>query len=74
LQQSITTKERLKKAKGAEAAQQLEEAAEIYEQILKEDNLEVEAYDRLMMVYRKLKDYKNELSVVDRGIKVFHDF
>lgn len=26
----------------------------------KEDDLEVEAYDRLMIVYRKLKDYKNE--------------
>lgn len=69
-----TAKDRLGKAKQAEAAQQLKQAAEIYEQILKEDNLEVEAYDRLMIVYRKLKDYKNELTVVDRGIKAYEDF
>ncbi len=69
-----TTKQLIEKAKEAEAAQQLEQAAEIYEQILKEDNLEVEAYDRLMIVYRKLKDYKNELAVVDRGIAAYQDF
>ena len=72
--QPTTTKDLLEKAKEAEAAQEFEQAASIYEQILKQDNLKDEAYDRLMIVYRKLKDYKKELEVIDRGIKVFEDF
>ncbi len=27
-----------------------------------------------MIMYRKLKDYKKELAVIDRGIKAFEDF
>jgi tetratricopeptide (TPR) repeat protein len=72
--ESTTTKELLEKGKEAEAAEKLEQAVEIYEQILSDDNLEIEAYDRLMIVYRKLRDYKNELSVVDRGIKAYQEF
>src|SRR3954468_18486004 len=69
-----TKKALIEKAKEAEGAEQFERAAEIYDKILKEDNLEVEAYDRLMIVYRKLKDYKKELLVIDRGIKAYQDF
>jgi two-component SAPR family response regulator len=53
---AITKKDLLSKAKEAEDAQEFEQAAEIYEKILKIDALEAEAYDRLMIVYWKLKD------------------
>lgn len=69
-----TKKDLIEKAKEAEAAEELERAAEIYERILKEDNLEVEAYDRLMIVYRKLKDFKKELELIDRGINAYQNF
>jgi tetratricopeptide (TPR) repeat protein len=71
---SITRKDLIVKAKEAEGAENWEQAAEIYKQVLKEDHLEGEAYDRLMMVYRKLKDYKKELAVIDQGIKAFEAF
>ncbi|WP_018615955.1 DUF2225 domain-containing protein [Segetibacter koreensis] len=69
-----TTKNFLEEGKEAEGAQKLELAVEIYEKILKDDSLNTEAYDRLMIVYRKLKDYKNELAIVDRGIKAYQDY
>ncbi len=71
---SIIAKDLIKKAKEAEGAKDFEQASEMYERILNEDNLEVEAYDRLMIVYRKLKDYMKELSVIDRGISAYQDF
>lgn len=43
-------------------------------QLLKKDHLQDEAYDRLMIVYRKLKDYRKELAVIDRGIKAFENY
>ncbi len=71
---SIIAKDLIIKAKEAEGAKDFEQASEMYERILNEDNLEVEAYDRLMIVYRKLKDYMKELSVIDRGISAYQDF
>jgi len=41
---------------------------------LKKDPLHTDAYDRLMIIYRKEKDYKKELSVINSGIKVFEKF
>jgi len=49
-------------------------AIELYNQILKKDPLQIRAYDRLMMVYRKEKNYKKELSVINAGIKTFEIF
>jgi hypothetical protein len=49
-------------------------AIEIYNQILKKDPLQTHAYDRLMILYRKEKDYKSELSIINSGIKTFEKF
>jgi tetratricopeptide (TPR) repeat protein len=67
-------KDLMEKAKEAEEAGEWDQAAEIYEQVLKYDNLQEQAYDRLMIVYRKLKDYKRELAIIDRGIKAYEKF
>jgi hypothetical protein len=49
-------------------------AADLYQQVLKKDPLQTHAYDRLMILYRKEKNYKKELSVIDSGIKTFERF
>jgi len=49
-------------------------AIELYNQVLKEDPLQIHAYDRLMILYRQEKDYKKELSIINAGIKTFETF
>ena len=49
-------------------------AIELYNQILKKDPLQKNAYDRLMIIYRQEKNYKKELSVINSGIKTFEKF
>ena len=49
-------------------------AVELYNQILKKDPLQKNAYDRLMIIYRQEKNYKKELSVINSGIKTFEKF
>ena len=61
-------KDILQKAKEAEGAQEFEQAAKIWT-VTWEDNLDVEAYDRLMIAYRNLKDFKKELMTIDVGTK-----
>ncbi|MDB5231956.1 MAG: hypothetical protein JWN76_2761 [Chitinophagaceae bacterium] len=58
----------------AEGNGDLENAAGMYEQLIKQDNLNEYAYERLMIVYRKLKSYKEELRVINAGIKSFQNF
>lgn len=70
----VSKKSLIEKAKDAEDAEEWQQAAEIYKQVLQEDNLKEEAYDRLMMMYRKLKEYKKELAVIDKGIKAYEKF
>lgn len=48
-----------------------EEAVRLYHDVLKKDPLHVRAYDRLMILYRKEKDYKKELSLINSGIRTF---
>lgn len=49
-------------------------AIDIYNQILKTDPLQTHTYDRLMILYRRKKDYKKELSLINSGIKTFENF
>ena len=51
----------------------LERAAKIYERIIELDEDCISAYDRLMIVYRKLKQLKKELYVpfVRREVKIY---
>lgn len=50
----------------------LERAAKIYERIIELDEDCISAYDRLMIVYRKLKQLKKELYVIESAIKAFY--
>ena len=46
-------------------------AVRFYEQNIREDYADKFAFERLMIIYRKQKEYKNELRVIKRGIEVF---
>src|SRR5688572_18249710 len=63
--------ELIKLAKVYEAEGELPQAAENYEQVLKQHPLEEQAYTRLMIIYRKLKEPKKELKVIIKGIDAF---
>ena len=72
--QANTEKEILQQAHKAEAEQDFAHAAELYEKEIKRHPLKTYAYDRLMIIYRKLKRYKDELQVVNRGIKAYENY
>ena len=48
-------------------------AIRLYEQNIKEDYADEFAFDRLMIIYRRQKDYADELRVINRGIEVFQN-
>jgi len=63
--------ERNKIAKEAEEDDDVNKAVRFYEQNIKEDYADKIAFERLMIIYRKQKEYKEELRVIKRGIEVF---
>ena len=60
-------------AKYQEAEGNLTEAAKLYEKLIKANPTAEFSYNRLMMIYRKLKNYKNELRLINEGIRVFQE-
>jgi tetratricopeptide (TPR) repeat protein len=64
----------LANAKENEAKGDLEQAATAYQKIIKQDPLHEYSYNRLQIIYRKLKDYKKELAIINAGIKAFEIF
>jgi len=64
----------LETARTLEKEGQLMEAATYYEQALKEDDLNEQIYERLMIIYRKEKEYKKELNTILAGLKTFEEF
>ena len=69
----ISSTETLSNARDAESAGNLEDAAALYEQLVKENSSDEFVFDRLMILYRKLKLYHEELRTINKGIKVFED-
>ena len=51
----------------------MEEAAKLYELAIKDKQADEFPFNRLMIVYRKLKQYDDELRVIERAIKLFED-
>jgi hypothetical protein len=50
-----------------------DENISLYEEQIKNGDMDTYPYDRLMIHYRKQKEYKEELRVINRGLKVFGD-
>ncbi|HLL41926.1 MAG TPA: hypothetical protein VK369_02255 [Segetibacter sp.] len=67
-------KDIIERTREAEAGQEWERAAKLYEQVIKESPVNEYAYDRLMILYRKAKPYKDELRIIKAGIKAYENF
>jgi len=52
----------------------LQQAAKYYEAAIKDERPDEVPFNRLMVIYRKLKQYKDELRVINQGIRKFEDF
>jgi tetratricopeptide (TPR) repeat protein len=52
---------------------ELLDSVKAYEKIIREHPTNAQAYDKLMIIYRKLKDYKKELRVINAAIKSFEE-
>lgn len=61
----------LTEAKEAELNDDLPEAIKLYDRAVKQVPTDERAYNRLMVIYRKEKEYKLELKVIEKGIEVF---
>jgi hypothetical protein len=60
-------------AKEAEENNELEKAAKLYERAIKSQSHEEQPYNRLMIIYRKLTQYEDELKTIKKGIVAFED-
>ena len=65
--------ELIAEARQAEESNELEKAAKIYERALKSEPLEEQPYNRLMVIYRKLTWYEEELKIIKKGIAAFEE-
>jgi hypothetical protein len=65
--------ELIRNARAAEESGELEKAASFYEDAIRQHPLETVPYSRLMIIYRKLKQDKDELRVIDAGLHRFQD-
>jgi tetratricopeptide (TPR) repeat protein len=63
----------IQKAREAESGGRPEDAAKLYEFALKDNRLDEFPFDRLMVIYRKLKQYNDELRIIDKGIRLFEE-
>jgi tetratricopeptide (TPR) repeat protein len=52
---------------------ELDRAADAWLRVLKAHSLYVPAYDRLMIIYRKQKEYHKELKMINKAISVFKE-
>lgn len=65
--------EAIQKGREAESEDRPEEAAKYYEFAVKEKIVNEFPFDRLMIIYRKLKKYKEELRIIEKGIRLFEE-
>ncbi|HUS00424.1 MAG TPA: hypothetical protein VMY77_01785 [Chitinophagaceae bacterium] len=70
----LSIKKTIEEATEAEEKADDSLAIKDYESAIDANPLLEKAYDRLMILYRKEKDYKNELRLINSGIKAFENF
>ena len=61
----------LSKAKQLEKEGDLNGAITVYEKIIKKNPVNEYAYNRLMIIHRKNKDYRKEKAIIDEAIAAF---
>lgn len=65
--------EKIEAARKLEKEHDLEKAEKAYLKIIAETPNGYEAYNRLLVIYRKQKAYRKELSIVNKAIKAFEN-
>lgn len=65
--------ELMKEGKEAEENNELETAAKVYARAVKAEPHDEQPYNRLMIIYRKLQWYEEELKIIKKGIAAFED-
>jgi hypothetical protein len=68
---SQIVQQRNNEAREAELNDELDKAIALYEKNVQEPVADPFAFDRLMVIYRKQKAYKEELRVIKKGIELF---
>ena len=68
---ALKIQQRNDEAQQAERDDNFDKAVKLYEQNIREDYADEFAFERLMIIYRKQKEYKDELRVIKRGIEMF---
>jgi len=63
--------ELLKEARSKEIEGKTSDAINIYSVVISKDPLQAMAYNRLMILYRKLKEYKKELAIIKKAIGAY---
>ncbi len=71
--QITSIKDLLEQAQQLEAESRLPEAAAHYSKAISADPLNTFAYNRLMIIFRKQKEYRKELTVINKAIKTYED-
>jgi tetratricopeptide (TPR) repeat protein len=66
--------EYIEQARATEADGELEKAASLYEQAIQQEPFDQLPYNRLMIIYRKLKQPKDELRVIEKALDVFQSY
>lgn len=69
----ITVQDLLEEAARLEGEGDLKEAEKHYAIVLDKDELNVTAYNRLMIIFRKQKEFRKELNIINRAIKSFEN-
>ncbi len=69
----VVTLQKIKEAE-SDAKEDAATAIKEYEEAIKKNALAEKPYDRLMIIYRKEKNYKKELRIIIAGIKAFETF
>lgn len=73
LQVAKSYNELIAEAKEAEENNELEKAAKTYRRAIRSEPHEELPYNRLMIIYRKLTWYEEELRILKKGIEIFQD-
>lgn len=72
--ESKSVKDKLAEAKAAEAEDNLGDAITLYQEVLQQDELNELAYNRLMVIYRKQKETKKELAIINTALVNYQKF
>ncbi|MFT3701308.1 MAG: hypothetical protein QM802_03015 [Agriterribacter sp.] len=74
MKHDLTYKELISEGRIAEANGEQKKAAENYKRAIKKIPRNHEAYYRLMILYRKAKQFRNELTIINQAIRRFQKF